>query len=146
MTTNKAVQAAARLTAALAVQIRRGVLGWLFLSLVLGCGGNPADRAGIGAQCSTKADCFESNQSCLTDFRGGYCGAVDCLIDTDCPHGAGCVTHDDGQNYCFRLCADKVDCNANRSAANEANCVGSIQFADPGRTAGKACVPPSSGI
>lgn len=116
------------------------------LVLAAGCGGNAADRAGIGAQCAKNDDCFETGQTCLTNFKGGYCGANGCLTDADCPSGGACVSHSDGVNYCFRLCGDKVDCNANRSAENESNCVGSVTFADGARTAGKACVPPSSGI
>jgi hypothetical protein len=68
-----------------------------------------------------------------------------CTLDTDCPAGAACVMHDDGVNYCFRLCADKPECNRHRSLDNEANCSSSITFIDPARTEGKACVPPSSG-
>lgn len=113
---------------------------------LFGCNGNPADRAGIGAQCATNDDCHETNQTCLTNFKGGYCGARNCTADQDCPGGAACVSHSDGVNYCFRLCVDKADCNANRSADNESNCVSNITFVDTTRANGKACVPPSSGI
>ena len=54
-----------------------------------------------------------------------------------------CVAHDDGKNYCFRLCSTKEECNANRDAANEANCSSSITFVE-GKTSSKACVPPSA--
>lgn len=118
----------------------------LMAALAAGCDGNPADRAGIGAQCANEDQCFEDNQSCLTTFKGGYCGVMNCLTDASCPDGSACVSHSDGVNYCFRLCADKVDCNAHRSVANESNCVGSVDFADPNPRGAKACVPPSSGL
>ncbi|MEO5769671.1 MAG: hypothetical protein ABIS92_15065 [Polyangia bacterium] len=44
------------------------------------------------------------------------------------------------------MAADKAECNLHRSADNESNCVGKVMFVDSSRTAGKACVPPSSGI
>ncbi len=117
------------------------------LTAVAGCSdSNPADQAGIGAQCATNDDCFQTNQTCLTAFRGGYCGSTGCTVDGDCPAGAACVRHDDAINYCFRLCVDKSECNRNRSVSNESNCVSSVTFADASRTAGKACVLPSSGI
>ena len=53
--------------------------------------------------------------------------------------------HDDGKNYCFRQCADKEECNANRNADVEANCVGSVTFVEAS-TQGKACEPSSSGL
>lgn len=119
---------------------------------VLGCnGGVDADRVGVGAQCTVNADCpvVECDVEpcpelvCLTQFTGGYCGLQGCVADADCPVGSACVTHDDGVNYCFRLCDEKPDCNANRSVDVEANCVGSITFVET--TSGKACEPPSSG-
>lgn len=128
--------------------IRRLVLCSIALAATAGCGGggNPADQAGIGAQCATKDDCPQANQICLSAFRGGYCGSLGCTVDGDCTVGAACIRHDDGLQYCFRLCVDKSECNRNRSVQNESNCVSNIKFADPSRTAGKACVPPSSGI
>ncbi len=119
---------------------------------VAGCGGEgatEADRLGVGAECTASAQCAtvdEVELECLTRFNGGYCGLEGCMGDGDCPEGSACVTHaDDGNDYCFRLCADKPDCNFNRSAENEANCVGSIDFVDP-RSERKACEPPSSGL
>ena len=117
----------------------------MLLVLVCGCGdGNEADRRGVGAECTLDDDCFEEDQMCLTQFGGGYCGIPDCTSNLDCPEASACVAHDDGRNYCFRLCIDKPDCNVNRSLDNEANCVGSITFVEP--TEGKACEPPSDGV
>lgn len=110
-----------------------------------GCGDDDgAIRRGIGAECALDTDCNEMGQRCLTQFRGGYCGASACMHDTDCPSGSACVTEDDGANYCFLVCADKPECNVNRSLANESNCVGSLPFVD-GAMGRKACRPPLSG-
>ena len=129
-----------------------------FASLV-GCGdddeGNDADRAGVGAMCQVMDDCQQPDppcdggpgcfpQQCLTQFTGGYCGIQNCTSNAECPDGSACVAHDDGNNYCFRLCNDKPECNLHRDAANESNCSSSVDFVDP-TTQGKACVPPSSG-
>ena len=55
--------------------------------------------------------------------------------------------HDDGKNYCFRLCADKPECNLYRSPDTEANCTSKVDYVAADKdTTGKACVPPSSGI
>jgi hypothetical protein len=137
---------------------RRTLLTPLFPVLLiaaagLGCGddddGTQADRLGVGAECESDDDCLQSerdggiSQECLTQFKGGYCGLEDCIDNDDCPEGSGCVAHDDGNNYCFRLCGDKPECNLNREPDNEANCSSSIEYAsDP---LGKACVPPSGG-
>jgi hypothetical protein len=108
----------------------------------LGCGGDDADSLGIGAQCTANDECdVEAGQSCL-GFKGGYCGLEGCAANSDCPENSGCVAHDDGINYCFRLCDEKIDCNANRDVENEANCSSSVDFVDPDTNA-KACVPPS---
>jgi hypothetical protein len=114
----------------------------------LGCGDDDteADRLGVGAQCTMSDQCNQDVvQECLTTFRGGYCGVVNCLHDTDCPIPSACIAHTDGLNYCFRTCVDKPECNANRDLENEANCSSSVTFVD-GTMGRKACVPPSSGI
>lgn len=116
------------------------------LALWLGCSDdddddNEADLLGVGAQCAGDEDCQEDDQSCLTQFKGGYCGVEDCEEDLDCPDGSRCVAHDDGANYCFRVCTDKSECNVNRDPDNESNCSANITFVDDG--GGKACVPPS---
>ena len=121
------------------------------MGFVAGCGDDAteADRIGVGAQCNESAECESPDEDimleCLTQFTGGYCGLEGCEGDADCPEGSACVTHDDGKNYCFRVCADKPDCNQNREEQNWANCVGSITFVDP-RNERKACEPPSSGM
>ena len=112
----------------------------LFLG-VFACG-NEADDLGVGAQCASNDDCTEDGQTCLTAFKGGYCGVESCSNDAGCPEGSRCVTHTDAKNYCFRACADKAECNANRDADVESNCSSNVTFAD-GTKSGKACVPPS---
>lgn len=108
-----------------------------------------ADELGVGAACQSDADCNPEDadtdgaqdQECLPQFKGGYCGLQDCAGDDDCPEASRCVAHDDGENYCFRVCVDKAECNANRPPDDEANCSSNITFVDGG--GGKACVPPS---
>ena len=109
------------------------------------CGGDgdEADKLGVGAECTATDQCdVDTNQSCLLGFKGGYCGIQACTADTDCPGSSACITHDDSMNYCFRTCADKAECNENRSVDNEANCSSSVTFVD-GAMGRKACVPPS---
>ena len=56
------------------------------------------------------------------------------------------MAHDDGSNYCFRVCQDKSECYANRTADNESNCSSNFDWAEPADDEGqKACIPPSSG-
>ena len=113
--------------------------------------GNEADRLGVAWECTADADCpvIECEEepcpelACLTQFAGGYCGIADCTEDLDCPLGSACVAHDDGRNYCFRLCDNKPECNLHRSVDVEANCSASVEFVEPQSL--KACVPPSSG-
>jgi hypothetical protein len=112
----------------------------LALVILVGCGEDDADDFGVGAQCAVVEDCAE-DQTCLP-FKGGYCGIVGCAGDLECPIDSACIAHDDGVNYCFRVCADKIDCNANRDLENEANCSGNATFVDPSEGR-KACVPPS---
>lgn len=107
------------------------------------CGGDDADSLGVGAQCTANDTCNQEDgaQTCLP-FKGGYCGLTGCTSDADCPGASACITHDDQVNYCFRVCADKPDCNANRDVDNEANCSSSVNFVE-GAMGRKACVPPS---
>ena len=118
----------------------------LVFACVLGFGcGDDADSLGIGAQCTKNDQCDGStNQICLTQFKGGYCGLQGCVHDADCPASSACVAHTDGQQYCFRTCAQKTDCNANRDALNESNCSSTATLVDPPKDR-KACVPPSGG-
>jgi hypothetical protein len=103
--------------------------------------GSDAQRRDVGASCAIDEDCTEEGQTCL-DFKGGYCGIAACRSDADCPDGSACVTHEDGQNYCFLICLDKSQCNQDRPPEHEANCSANITFTDADRTE-KACVPPS---
>jgi hypothetical protein len=125
----------------------RGLLGAVLVSLALlaGCGdddeGTQAQRHGVGAACAGDTDCRDSGQRCL-EFKAGYCGVADCASNLDCPSGSACVRHDDGRNYCFLICTDKVQCNRTRPPDAEANCSANIEFVD-GDLAVKACVPPS---
>ena len=118
----------------------------LALGLVLSfaCGDDSgADRLGVGAECTATDECDEdTNQSCLTAFKGGYCGIEACVVSSDCPENSACVAHTNGTNYCFRTCLDKAECNANRGAEVESNCSSSVTFVDDVGNL-KACVPPS---
>lgn len=102
-----------------------------------------ANDLGVGAQCELSTDCDEETQECLLDFKGGYCGVKDCTGDVECPEGSRCVAHDDGTNYCFLICTDKVQCNVNRDVENEANCSSSVTFVEEPQDV-KACIPPSN--
>jgi hypothetical protein len=107
---------------------------------VAGCGsGTEADDLGVGAECAQSDDCLEG-QACLA-FKGGYCGVEGCEADDDCPEGSACVASE-GVNYCFRVCLDKAECNANRSVEFESNCSANVTFVNTERR-DKACVPPA---
>ena len=106
------------------------------------CGGSDADKKGVGAECKAAADCEAIAKTCLTGFKGGYCGPKDCKANSDCPSGSACVTHTDGTNYCFLVSKDKTECNNNRSAGNEANCSSSAILVESTKGT-KVCVPPS---
>lgn len=129
---------------------------WLVLALgACSDGGGPvveADQVGVGAACSLDAECpaVQRDNSdgtpfalvCLDQFKGGYCGLQGCTANADCPDGAACVGMDDGEEYCFRQCTEKSECNENRPAESESNCSSSVAYLEP-ETQGKACVPPS---
>jgi len=129
----------------------------MVVGAVAGCGGDEgtvADRIGVGAECTVDPSAdppstcpvveMDVQLDCLTQFKGGYCGLERCTGDVECPDGSACIAHTDGENYCFRVCQDKPECNRNRSADNESNCSANIVFVDD-RNERKACVPPSSG-
>ena len=109
-----------------------------------GCGSD-ADELGVGAECTGNDQCDSGDDelvlSCLTTFKGGYCGLEGCKANADCPEDSICVTHEDAKNYCFRVCAEKAECNANRAAEVESNCSSSITRVEEGSQ--KACLPPS---
>jgi hypothetical protein len=121
-------------------------------AVLVGCGddeddGSEADRLGVGAECTSNDDCLREgdggiNLACLRQFKGGYCGLEDCAGNDDCPDQSTCVAHDDGNSYCFRSCADKPECNVNRTADNESNCSSNVEYVEE-NTPGKSCVPPS---
>ena len=115
----------------------------LCLFAFAGCGSDAAAK-GVGAQCASSDDCQEEGQSCITSFKGGYCGVQDCAADTDCPDGSHCATlKDTGVKYCFLKCVDKVECNTDRDVDNEANCSSREENVDSNNT-DKSCVPPSA--
>ena len=129
----------------------------MIVGIAAGCSGDEgteADRIGVGAECTADpgadppSTCpvveMDIQLDCLTQFKGGYCGLEDCAGDADCPEGSACVAHTDGNNYCFRICQDKPECNRNRTPENESNCSANIDFVDDPQNR-KACVPPSSG-
>ncbi len=122
------------------------------------CGEN-GDRAaadrGVGEACATTADCRNETRTsedavepmerleCLTEFKGGYCGLKGCQRHLDCPTGSRCVLADNGSNYCFLTCVDKIDCNVHRAPEVEANCVRNAVMVDGAKDV-KVCVPPSA--
>jgi hypothetical protein len=131
--------------------------GLMVVGVAGGCGGDDAteaDRIGVGAQCMVDpnadppSNCpvveIDIQLKCLTEFKGGYCGLEGCTEDADCPAGSACVIHGNGNNYCFRVCQNKPECNRNRSPDNESNCSSNITFAEEPQER-KACVPPSAG-
>lgn len=136
---------------------RGGIIGFALVSSVgvIGCeGGNEADKLGVGSECAKDSDCPEVKVDgetvqleCLTQFDAGYCAIEGCDESADCPQGAICVAHDDGESYCFRECDSKSECNANRSPDSEANCSANFDYEVPEDDEGlKVCIPPSSGI
>ncbi|MCH9683686.1 MAG: hypothetical protein K0V04_19790 [Deltaproteobacteria bacterium] len=108
---------------------RPGPLPSKLLTLILA-------TVGVGAGCAAQEPDDEGTEA---DQVGV---AAQCVADDDCPQGSGCVDHDDGSAYCFRLCVDKAECNAHRDADAEANCSSNITYL--GDDLGKACVPPQA--
>src|SRR5687768_9610826 len=90
-------------------------LGALAAGAFAGCG-TAADNLGVGAACTSEDQCLDE-LTCLTGFKGGYCGLSGCTADDQCPDGSLCVT-EAGTNYCFRACTDKAECNVNRTLEN----------------------------
>jgi len=150
-----------RITPESAISMPRFVrrFSWfVLLAGSVGCGddgGSEADRLGIASTCVVDEDCRSVTNPdggtiqlrCLTQFTAGYCGLPDCVSSADCPLNSICVAHEDGNNYCFRVCDDKPECNTNRAPDVEANCSSSFDWATPSDDRGeKACIPPSSGL
>lgn len=93
----------------------------------------------IGGECTDNAACENEELTCLTAFKGGYCGASGCTASSQCPEGSACVGLN-GTNYCFLICVDKAECNENRTVLNESNCSSNVDVID---STMKVCVPPS---
>lgn len=110
------------------------LLPFLALLFIAGCGSDPK----AAAQCSSNDDCPDG-QTCLTEFKGGYCGTKGCTATSDCADGTVCAV-ENGMNYCFLACEEKSECNDDRDAENEANCSSNLDLAEGGKA--KACVPP----
>jgi hypothetical protein len=55
---------------------------------------------------------------------------------------AGCVAHTGCNEYCFRTCGEKAECNSKRGADVEANCSSNVEYVEDS-TSAKSCVPPS---
>ena len=89
-------------------------------------------------------DCTETGQSCLTQFKGGYCGVAGVHGGRGVPARLRVRTHDDGMNYCFLICNVKADCNRSRGADVEANCSSTAVLLEAPKDR-KVCSPPSSG-
>ncbi len=106
------------------------------LLLVLAACGSDSKAA---ASCTSADDCPDE-QTCLTNFKGGYCGTTGCSTNADCADGTQCVSYE-GSTYCFLACNEKSECNDDRGADEEANCSSNIDLAEGGKA--KACVPPS---
>jgi hypothetical protein len=111
-------------------------------------GGGKANRkvcvpgdCGAGAACAADADCT-GGLTCLSNFKGGYCGKGDCAVNADCGAASACVKAADGKNYCFKTCQAASDCSFCRNAGYYATCSDGVVFAEDGTT-GSVCVPPS---
>lgn len=100
----------------------------------------PGD-CGTGAACAGDADC-SGGLTCLSSFKGGYCGKRDCAVNADCGADGACVKAADGKNYCFRTCQAASDCSFCRSDGSYATCSDQVAFVETGTT-GSVCVPPS---
>lgn len=122
-------------------------MNWLLpLALVftLACGNDETGGGlDVGAECSSPSDCDRaSGQTCLTGFKGGYCGIADCGATEQCPVDSACALYQNGVGYCFKTCTVSTDCNDFRSADTEASCSDSAPFLDDVADL-MACVPPA---
>jgi hypothetical protein len=103
--------------------------------------GKDANEKGVGKQCTTTSDCGDAALTCLTSFKGGYCGKSPCTASSECPSGSRCIIYS-GTSYCFLTCTVKDDCNKNRDTLNESNC--SSNYDDTEGSKPKACIPPNA--
>ncbi len=94
---------------------------------------------GTGASCAADADCT-GGLSCITTFKGGYCGHQGCKANADCDKDSACVMVKDGKNYCFKSCQAASDCSFCRPDGLYATCANNAVFAEAG-TLGSVCVP-----
>lgn len=115
-----------------------------FLAIGTAACGADVDKLGVGGSCNAEDACSKNDDfilTCLSEFKGGYCGLTGCTKNADCPESSICVTHE-GANYCFRTCENKSECNENRDEHEESNCSSSIARVEDGKV--KACIPPSA--
>lgn len=133
----------------------RLVVSLLASVLALACSADDerseVDRLELGASCQVDQHCAARagdaadgyDLRCFGSFADGHCGLSRCSGE-DCPDGSACISHDDGQNYCFRLCDEDSECNLHRSSdAAEARCSSSVSFLGAtDRSDQSACVPP----
>lgn len=99
----------------------------------------PGD-CGVGAGCATDADCT-SPLTCLTGFKGGYCGKRDCTTNAGCPADSLCVKHSDSVGYCYLKCTVANTCSFCRPPGYAASCTDQVTYFEAGTT-GAVCVPP----
>jgi hypothetical protein len=93
---------------------------------------------GVGETCAGDAECA-TGLTCLTSFKGGYCGKKDCAVNADCPTGSLCVKNG-SSSYCALSCAAPGDCAVCRGTADAAACKADATFMQAGTT-GSVCVP-----
>ena len=119
------------------------LLSLLLFSSIAACGDDGPDLGlAVGAECTAASDCDGANgQTCLTGFKGGYCGMADCRASDQCPENSACALYSNGVSYCFKTCAESIECNDFRSADALASCSDSAPFLDD--VAAMACVPPA---
>jgi hypothetical protein len=99
----------------------------------------PGD-CGVGAACVGDVDC-KAPLTCMTGFKGGYCGVKDCTTNAQCPADSLCVKHSDAVGYCYLKCTAATTCSFCRPPAYAAACSDQVTFLEAGTT-GSVCVPP----
>ncbi|MDF1565850.1 MAG: hypothetical protein P1V51_22635 [Deltaproteobacteria bacterium] len=95
----------------------------------LSCQNGSCVSGGIGAGCSSPADCA-ADLSCAPGLPGGYC-TRSCETEA-CPTGTACTTYG-GSSYCFDSCLSSSDCRSgyvcsagvcDQACASDADCSG----------------------